>query len=277
MELSVVGAQIDIVALDPEANLSTIGAVFAEIGPCDLVVLPELSNIGQVRARDRDFGRAYAAAATTVPGPFTDALGELAARHSTHVVAGVAERDHRVPGTIYNSAVVIAPSGDVVATQRKLHPAGEERHYFGTGDEIVVARTDIGSIAVALCYDVYFPEIPRTAALRGSTMLVGVFNVTHRTDWPARLTHLAAVRAYENMQHVILVNRVGENHGRRFGGGSAAARPPGMICAEARELDRALLRVRWDTDDVLTERAYRPVFADRRPELYDLTSPRRVP
>ena len=272
MMIEVAGAQLDIDSLDTAANLERIAAACQDASTADLIVFPELSNIGQVGERNREFGQRYAAAAEHIPGPFTDAVSKLDRINGSHVIIGMAERHPRIRGTTYDSAVVIDPGGDVVGVQRKLHLAGEEHHYFAVGDEIVVVPTELGLISVVICYDAYFPEVARTAALRGSESLCGIFNVTHRPDWPQRLTHLAAVRAYENMQHTVFVNRVGENHGRQFGGGSVIARPPGVISAIAQESCETVFAATIDTDLVAAERSFRPVFADRRPDIYDLSS-----
>ncbi len=265
-------AQIEVAALDPKRNLERISSVLDDLVPDrpDLVVFPELVDVGQVTERDPAFGARYAAAAEPVPGPFSGAIGELAVSHGCHVVAGVAERHPDVSGTIYNTALLVGPDGTVVGRQRKLHPAGEERHYFAVGDSIEVVACDLGLVSMAVCYDAYFPEVPRAAALRGAELLCGLFNVTHRPDWPHRLAQLAAVRSYENMQHVVFVNRVGTDHGRTFGGESAAVTPPGRLLAEGPSVVEWGTTVELERERLLEARAERTVFADRRPMVYRL-------
>jgi predicted amidohydrolase len=260
-------------------NLERIGnavATAAQHGAA-LVVFPELANIGQVSGRDREFGARYAMAADTVPGSFTSRLGEMAEAHGCLLVVGMAERHRRISGTLFNSAVVVGADGEVLAVQRKLHPSGEERFFFAPGDEIITVDTDLGRMGVGICYDVFFPEVPRAMALQGAELLCGVFNLTARHDIAERLTHFAAVRAYENMVNVVFVNRVGENHGRRFGGGSVAAAPPGRLLIVGPRDEEVVLDAALDRADVLRERAFRPVFADRRPHVYALDSERRRP
>ncbi len=268
-------AQIEVAALDPKRNLERIADALdgLEDARPDLVVFPELADVGQVTERDPVFGSRYAAIAEPVPGPFSGAVGELAASHGCHVVVGVAERHPDISGTIYNTALLIGPHGRVVGRQRKLHPAGEERHYFAVGDSIEVVACDLGLVSMTVCYDAYFPEVPRAAALRGAELLCGLFNITHRPDWPHRLAQLAAVRSYENMQHVVFVNRVGTDHGRTFGGESAAATPPGRVLAEGPPADEWVATVEFDRDTLLRARAERTVFADRRPAVYRLDEP----
>lgn len=265
-------AQIPIDSLDPAANLARIvsvcSALAAQPARPDLVLFPELANLGQVPGHDPGFAARYLALAEDAGGPFVQAMAEAAREGGFYIAAGFAERHPVISHTAFNSAVLITPDGRVAGVQRKLHPAGEERHYFAAGDEIAVFRTDLGTLALQICYDLYFPEVPRCAALQGSEILCGLVNITDRPEWPDRLAHIAAVRAYENMQPVALVNRVGENHGRRFGGESAVAEPPGLITARAPRGAETVLQATVRASVLAAERARRTIFADRRPALY---------
>jgi len=264
-------AQIAIEPLDPKKNLDRMLRACEEIGDtADLVVFPELADVGYVRERNRAFGAQYLQLAEPVPGPVTEVLGEAARRHGIHLVAGVAERHPSLTATAFNAAVLIGPSGRVLGVQRKLHLAGEERHYFVAGRAIEVFDTDLGRLTISICYDNYFPEVARAAALRGAEILCGVFNIPDRADWRERLVALASVRAYENMNHVLYVNRVGVDAGVAYGGESAIASPPGRVIARGPCLEEAIVTATLQARAIAEERAWRPVFADRRPEVYRL-------
>ncbi len=275
-EVHIALAQIDIDSLDCEANLSRIisicSALASDENRPDVVLFPELANIGQVPSHDANFAARYLELAEDLSGLFISTIADAAREGGFYVAVGVAERHPAIAYTAFNSAVVIGPDGRLVGVQRKLHPAGEERHYFAPGDEILVFHTDLGNVAVQICYDLYFPEVPRVAALKGSELLCGIFNITDRPEWPDRLGQLAAIRAYENMQPVALVNRVGENRGRVFGGESAVAEPPGRVIARAPRGESAVLRATVRAETVAVERGRRAIFADRRPELYGLVA-----
>jgi predicted amidohydrolase len=273
-DVRVVLAQIAVEPLDPKKNIDRMLRACEDVGSgADLLVFPELADVGYVRERDRSFGAQYLSAAEPVPGPVTEALGEAARRHGLHIVAGMAERHPSISATVFNSAVLIGPSGRVVGVQRKLHLAGEERHYFVAGREITVLDTELGRLAISICYDNYFPEVARAAALRGAEILCGVFNIPDRADWRDRLGALASVRAYENMNHVVFVNRVGTDAGVAYGGESAIASPPGRVIARGPCLEEALVTATLRAGAIAEERAWRPIFADRRPEVYRLDPP----
>ena len=264
-------AQIAVEPLDSKKNIDRMLRICDEVGSgADLLVFPELADLGYVRERDRAFGAQYLSAAEPVPGPVTDALGEAARRYGVHIVAGVAERHPSIAATAFNSAVLIDASGRVAGVQRKLHLAGEERHYFVTGRAINVFDTDLGRLTISICYDNYFPEVARAAALRGAEIVCGVFSIPDRADWRERLAALASVRAYENMNHVVFVNRVGTDAGVPYGGESAIASPPGRVIARGPCLEEAIVTATLRSQAIAEERAWRPIFADRRPEVYRL-------
>lgn len=263
-------AQIDIVSLDPAANLERVKEAIQSPGLAgvDLVIFPELVNTGQVPAWDERFARKFFSIVEPLDGAFLDGVADLARQVEVHVVIGVAEQHPSVPHTVANSVVVLDPSGAILGVQRKLHLPGEERHWFGAGDSVDVISTELGTLAVHICYDLYFPEVARVSALAGAEILIGVANIPYRESWAERLTYLASVRSYENMQPVVIVNRVGVDHDLRYAGGSVVARPPGIIEYESPFFEPDTGRVVLDGSALQEQRARRPIFADRRPELY---------
>lgn len=263
-------AQIPSVSLAPETNLEVVLEAIRSAASqgASLVVLPELCNVGQVPQYDAAFATQYFGCAEPLEGDFVVQVCEAAATHGVITILGIAERHPTIDQVLFNSGVVISAMGRVIGVQRKLHLPGEERHYFARGTTVAVLDTEVGRLSVAICYDLYIPEVPRVAALRGSEMLIGIANLPYRQAWPQRLTHISSVRAYENMQHVVVVNRVGVNHGVQYGGGSVAAAPPGVIVARSPECQAEVSVVTLSADALVAERCRRPVFGDRRPELY---------
>ena len=78
----------------------------------------------------------------------------------------------RSGGALYNSAVVIGPSG-YVGTFRKVHLWAAQNLFFEPGDlGFPVFKTPIGRIGVAgTCYDGWFPETFRLQALQGADVV----------------------------------------------------------------------------------------------------------
>jgi predicted amidohydrolase len=72
------------------------------------------------------------------------------------------------------------------------------------------------------------------------------------------------------MNHVAFVNRVGTDADVAYGGESAIASPPGRVIARGPCLGEAIVTATLRAAAIAEERAWRPVFADRRPEVYRL-------
>jgi predicted amidohydrolase len=189
----------------------------AELG-AKLVVLPELSNTGYVfKSREE----AFAVAEPVQGGRTVKAWSEVAAKHRLHLVAGICERDG---DRLFNSAVLIGPAGHI-GTFRKVHLWNEENLYFEPGDlGFPVFHTAIGRIGMAICYDGWFPESYRLAALQGADI------VCVPTNWvpipgqaegrEAMANILAMAAAHSNSIYIACADRVGTERGQPFEGQS---------------------------------------------------------
>ena len=107
---------------------------------------------------------------------------------------------------------------------------GEER-YFLPGDRSVVCDPAIGPVGLMICYDLRFPEICRTLALKGARIVV------MPAQWPririSRWDILAQARATENQLYVVGTNRCGRDYDYRYGGHSIIVDPSGEVLAWA--------------------------------------------
>ena len=104
-------------------------------------------------------------------------LGDLAKKHHIYLVPGTfAEKSDQLPeGEYYNTCPVFAPDGSMLAVYRKKVPfrPGELSTPSGTDDycifEIVEKNIKVG---INICYEQFFPEIPRTLALMGAELIL---------------------------------------------------------------------------------------------------------
>jgi len=96
--------------------------------------------------------------AVTVGSPETRRIGRAAAAAHAYVSVGVNELDE-AGGTLYNTVLVFAPSGELVARHRKLMPTGGERLVWGTGDGSTLAPFDtpFGRVGILTCWEQYMP------------------------------------------------------------------------------------------------------------------------
>jgi predicted amidohydrolase len=272
--VSVAAVQMDIAWLDPEKNvekmLMFIGEVMSE-NPVDLVVFPELANTGYVKGLDPSFGSAYLRKAETIPGPTTDALSASAREHGIHIVVGICQLHPQISATVYNSAVLIGPSGDILGVHHKMHIPREEKHYFYPGNTVEVFNTDLGCLGLVICYDLVFPELLRVLALKGAEIICACINGLKREPpIPRYNEYLAVTRANENKNFVVLCSRVGADDEIVFDGRSVIAGPRAEILSQSPGEAEEVLYATLERKVLFEARAALTVFQDRRPEMYAL-------
>jgi predicted amidohydrolase len=237
----------------------------------DLVVLPELANSGYVFASRAE---AFDLAEEVPDGPTTAAWAERARAHGLHIVAGICERDG---ANLYNSAVVIAPEGPI-GTFRKVHLWNEENLWFEPGDlGFPVFHTAIGRIGVGICYDGWFPETYRLAALQGADI------VCVPTNWvpipgqapgrEAMANILAMAAAHSNSLVIACADRIGTERGQPFEGQSLIVAHTGWPIAGPASRDaEEIVFARVDLGLGRRARnwnAFNQVLRDRRIDIYD--------
>src|SRR5579864_5150531 len=166
----------------------------AAVADARLLVLPECAIPGYMFG-SREEGLEYA---EEIPGPSTEALERECARLDLYAVCGLLERDG---DSLRNAAVLVGPDG-LIGTYRKTHlPFLGVDRFVTPGDALPVYETPLGRIGIEICYDLRFPEVTRTLALKGADM------VAHPTNFPMAAkvqTELITVaRAAENRIYLL--------------------------------------------------------------------------
>jgi len=255
--------QMNMLAGQPDANFQKAARLIEEAmqGSPDVVVLPETWNTGFFPKEnsetlcDQDGKRVKAE------------IGALAAKFHVNIVAGSVTnfRD----GKVYNTAYIFDRDGACVGTYDKTHlftPMGEHKHCTA-GDSLCRFTLEGISCGIIICYDVRFPELIRSMALQGLDMLFVV------SQWPKvrtfHLRSLTTARAIENQMFVVCCNSCSTAGKTVYGGNSAIIDPWGNTLALAGEQEE-LLSAECDFSIVQDIRSSINVFADRRPELYNI-------
>lgn len=183
--------------------------------------------------------------AEPIAGPTTRLLQAMARRHRVVLVTSVYEaaRSGR-----YNTAVVIERDGRLLGTYRKMHIPDDaanyysEAYYFKPGDlGVKVFKTSVATIAPLICWDQWFPEGARLAAVAGAQIIIyptaigfqlkarpGINQAEHSAWQTIQRSHAIA-----NGVFVAAVNRVGLDQHLRFWGTSFVADPYGRVLARA--------------------------------------------
>jgi predicted amidohydrolase len=234
----------------------------------------------------------------TYPGPWrmpatfdpTPAMAEAATKYGVHVVFGTIEPLSHNEGTAYNLICMAYPDGRQPARYRRTHPNGPWIYTGGQawefqyvpGSEFPVFETVHGTVGLAMCSEVYMPEVSRALALRGAELIFMPAGKDKNRLWATWRTLIWA-RAIENLAIVVTTQNL-FHHGER---GLAMIAAPEEILFESTvaglsivdvSLDRVRL-MRATRDEVGSSAEFgakQGVLGPQwqRPEMYDLIYPR---
>ena len=230
--------------------------------------------------------------AEPVPGPTTEALSAAAEAHEVAVVGSVFER--RAAGIYHNTAVVLDADGRLAGVYRKMHipddPLYCEKFYFTPGDlGFGAVETRFGRVGALVCWDQWFPEAARLAALAGAQILVYPtaigWHPHEKQESGQRQAEAWQVsqraHAISNGVFVAAVNRTGvertlerspsrpaDYRGLEFWGRSFVADPLGGVVAEAGTGEEVLV-AECDLSEIEQTRRDWPFLRDRRIDAYE--------
>jgi formamidase len=245
--LHVVGAQISPVGGDPEATFekfaTEVRTIRGSFPKAQLYLFPELFLAGEqpFRSHVPVTGNRH-----RVPGPLTERIGTVARRARRWIQAGSI---YEASGSkTYNTALLFAPDGSMVSTYRKLYPwMPFEVSEPGRDAPPVVDLPRIGKAGMMICYDGWFPEVPRSLALGGAEVILHP-TLTSTPDRAEELI-LAQANAITNQCYVLNVNGALEVGGGR----SIGVDPEGRTLFEGGSGEEYLSEV-LDLDRVTTVR-----------------------
>src|SRR5436190_5787893 len=232
------------------------------------VLLPEY-----LQFRGSDDG--FRASARPIPGPHTEPFADVARRHGVWILVGSTAEMGPDPDRPYNTSALIAPDGTLAATYRKVHlfdvdvvdgPADTESARVTPGDRLVCADLDGVRVGLSVCYDLRFPELYRSLAVAGASILTVPSAFTERTGrdhWEV----LLRARAIENGAFVLAPSQIGGPPGQPAYGRSMVIDPWGTVIAQAPDTV-GVIRAELDLDRVAEVRRGIPALANRRPDAY---------
>ncbi|MDD1750991.1 MAG: agmatine deiminase family protein, partial [Methanothrix sp.] len=215
--------------------------------------------------------------AETIPGESTDAFSLLARENEVVIIVPLFERDE---SCYYNSVAVIDADGSLLGTYRKVHlpndPLFYEKGYFRPGDEFRVYSTRFADFAVLICYDQWFPEAARIAALKGADIIfyptaIGWIKRDEEPsegDWQDAWETVQRGHAIANGVHVAAVNRVGREKDLTFWGSSFICDSFGKVVVKASDSLDEVLVANLDLAKNEVIREGWEFFKNRRPALY---------
>jgi predicted amidohydrolase len=236
----------------------------------NLIVLPELCNSGYVFETREE---AFALSENIPSGESCKSWSNVCEKLGVHIVAGINERSGDL---LYNSSVVLGPNG-YVGTFRKVHLWNEENLFFEPGDlGFPVFKTPIGRISCHICYDSWFPESYRLAALQGadivcvSTNWVPIPGQDKNREAMANILVMGA--AHVNSVFIAAADRIGTERGQPFIGQSIIANYTGWPIGGPASRDKEeIIYAEANLSDARRKRnwtEYNQPLRDRRKDVY---------
>jgi N-carbamoylputrescine amidase len=268
-----------------EAALAA-GIVAAAAEGAALVCLQELT-LSRYFAVDERGPAALGVEPEELPGgPTHSFAARMAAQTGAHIHASLYERADGEDGLGYNTAIVVAPDGRVVARTRKLHipvTAGYyEDRYFRPGpsepgtsgsDAYPVVEIAGAQLGLPTCWDQWFGELARIYSLGGAELLVYPTAIGSEPDHPGFDTEplweqVILGNAISNGLFMVAVNRIGDEPPLRFYGSSFICDPYGRKLVQAPRDEPAVLVADLDLGQRADWLALFPFLQTRRPDAY---------
>lgn len=231
------------------------------------------------------------------PGPWrmpasfdpVPAIAKAAKDHGVHVVFGTLEPIDSAKRTAFQLAVIAFPDGSDPGIYRRTHPPGpwlyaggaEWEFNYVAADEFPVFETEHGIVGLAVCSEIYMPEVSRALALRGAEMIF-VPAGTEKPELWATWRNIIWTRAVENLALVATTQNLFHTAQK---GLAMVAGPEGVLFESTApglflvSLDLQRMRQLRQTEDgaASTNAAKAGVLTQwQRPELYDKIYPRRA-
>jgi formamidase len=167
-----------------------------------LVLAPELHLMALGHPLDGQRGY-QDRVAVDLDGPLCTDLGRLARETGLWLVPGtVYERGDG--GAVHNTALVLAPDGELVATYRKCFPWQPYERTTPGRRLVTFDIPDVGRLGLAICHDGAFPEVFRQLAWYGAEAVLQPV-LTSTSDRPQELV-LARANAIANQLYVVSLN-----------------------------------------------------------------------
>jgi predicted amidohydrolase len=226
-----------------------------------LMLFPELATTGYfLSAKIREF-------AEDQNGMIAKYMADLASKNDLHIAYGYVESG--IHGEIFNSLRFIDSHGEPVANCRKIHITSLEKGIFTPGNEIVSIKTELGHIGLMICWDLAFPEVARTLAVRGADLILNPS--AWEKPYVDPFLRFGMARAIDNTVYVAVCNHVGKSNDLEFLGHSGLYGPDGASIAMAGEVDEKVIVAEVDP---LYQRNVQSTFftmlTERRKDLYAL-------
>lgn len=259
-KLSISLAQMNITLGDVRKNYNVMQEWAAEAARrgSHMVVFPELWSTGYALDNAKEL------ASVLNSGMFAQ-VTTVAQQNKISIVGSILEKRGL---EVNNSAAFFTPNGRMMGVYRKLHlfRLMDEDKWLQPGPSPLAMDLPWGRTALAICYDLRFPELFRLYSAEENARMIII-----PAEWPIeRVEHwraLLVARAIENQCYIVACNAAGITGSTTFGGHSMIVDPWGKIIIEGGD-SPMMLTAEIEMDLVEEVRQRIPIFEDRRTDVY---------
>jgi len=224
---------------DEEANLEQAIALVRRAATDGATFIATPENTNYLGPHDEKVRRAQ-----SLDGTVCNRFSDLACELGVYLLLGSFNERSEEPQRCFNTSVLFGPTGEWLAVYRKIHlfdvdispdTRFVESDTIKPGDEVTVARTDVATIGMSICFDLRFSWLYREMRTRGAEVITvpSAFTATTGKDhWHV----LLRTRAIETQSWVLAPAQVGthDDEGLRESYGHALIVDPwGTIVADA--------------------------------------------
>ncbi|MCD6065703.1 MAG: family N-acetyltransferase [Bacteroidetes bacterium] len=174
---------------------------------CDIILFPEMITMQLLSFLPNKNPGAAVRQLTEFTPKYEELFTTLAIKYNINIIGGshfTVENDN-----LYNISYLFRRNG-TIEKQYKMHITPHEKKWWGVqaGNKVEAFDTDVGKIAIMICYDVEFPELVRIAVSKGAQLIFVPFNTDERRSY-LRVRYCSQARAIENQVYIILAGCVG--------------------------------------------------------------------
>ncbi len=271
MELRIGLAQVAPRLGDVDANLELCASRLREasLDGAQLAVFPELALTGYLL---QDL-------VPDVAMPARDARLAQLSRLAPEAVVAIGFVEESDDHVFYNSAALLR-GGELIGLHRKVYLPTyglfDEGRFTSAGDRIraIDAGPPVGAIGLSVCEDFWHPSLPMLQAADGARLLVNLASGPARA--PGAAGGITAAESWHMMQATYALlgtcalafcNRVGNEEGLTFWGGSRLLAADGSVVVHAPLYEECVVVGALETDDIRIRRYNLPLLADERHDL----------
>ena len=231
----------------------------------DVIVFPEYC-----------YGVASVVGAAPDQGEHTQRIAKLAQKYHVNILAGSFARK-AANGKTYNTVYFYNRGGEIIGQYDKSHLCVaigyDESKDVEAGEHLEVIDTDFGRVGLMVCYELRFPEVPRTLVHDGADIIFCPAEFPLGNMLPPRTDHwdiLVRAVALQNVTWMVACNVFGKTTENEYPfGKSMVVDPWGTVvsqCSGYEDIAYATL----DMDYQRKVRESVAAWSNRRPELYHL-------